>query len=596
MTLSIGQILNHRYRIVALLGHGVFGAVYRVWDLSLNKVCAIKENLDASPEAGRQFQREATMLASLQHPNLPRVTDYFFLVGQGQYLVIDLIEGEDLQTMLDRLNQPLPEAQALNWIEQICDALNYLHSQSQPIIHRDIKPANIKITPQGKAVLVDFGIAKIYDAQTKTTVAARAVTPGYSPPEQYDHTALTDACSDIYALGATLYTLLTKHEPIPSIQRLSANLPALRSLNPNVSPHVEKAILTAMEMQTTLRYSNAKQFQLALTTRPIVLPPTHTIAMPPTVYVAPDDDASTTISRLWKIIVFGGLPTLLLVAVAVGSSWFYNEQQHNVNVTLAQSYFNATNTQNAAIQLTATANQLVLQKTQIAQTVSWQQTSDANASIENAAQTSTASVYQTATASLATEQVAKSRTAIAQQTFVALTATEQDRKVQATVSAVIDATGKAVQTQNAIAARTATARANRTATAASLTETSKAMYQVQIYANQDWQDTRFYVNTGQIVVIEYKSGKWSPFSGLFLDGQGCLNIDPRICNPDPNYPDNIFAAIHAVLIGRIGNTVFTVGNSTALQSPTDGFVYLRINDKQIYDNSGFLNVALSIRP
>jgi len=93
-----------------------------------------------------------------------------------------------LQTMLDRLSQPLPEAQALNWIGQICDALAYLHSQSQPIIHRDLKPANIKITPQGKAVLVDFGIAKIYDAHTKTTIAARAVTPGYSPPEQYDHT------------------------------------------------------------------------------------------------------------------------------------------------------------------------------------------------------------------------------------------------------------------------------------------------------------------------------------------------------------------------------------------------------------------------
>lgn len=260
MLLVKGQTIHNRYRIVSLLGQGGFGAVYRAWDLSLNKVCAIKENLYASPEAGRQFQREATMLASLQHPNLPRVTDYFFLVGQGQYLVMDLIEGEDLQTMLDRLSQPLPEAQALNWIGQICDALAYLHSQSQPIIHRDLKPANIKITPQGKAVLVDFGIAKIYNAHTQTTVAARAVTPGYSPPEQYDHTALTDARSDIYALGATLYTLLTKHEPLPSIQRLSANLPTPRSLNPNISLHVEQAILTAMEMQAARRYSNAKQF------------------------------------------------------------------------------------------------------------------------------------------------------------------------------------------------------------------------------------------------------------------------------------------------------------------------------------------------
>ena len=121
----------------------------------------------------RQFIREAQLLANLSHPNLPRVIDYFVLAGQGQYLVMDYVEGEDLQDMLDRTAQPLPAAQALDWIGQVCDALTYLHRHDPPIIHRDIKPANIRITPHGRAMLVDFGIAKLYDPQARTTVGAR---------------------------------------------------------------------------------------------------------------------------------------------------------------------------------------------------------------------------------------------------------------------------------------------------------------------------------------------------------------------------------------------------------------------------------------
>ena len=266
MPLSTGQVLhNNRYRIDALLGQGGMGAVYRAWDTSLDMPVAIKENLDASSAAQRQFSREARILARLSHPSLPRVTDHFFIPGQGQYLVMDFVEGEDLQAMLDRFDL-LPEPQVLTWISQICDALAYLHSQPSPIIHRDIKPANIKIRPDGRAMLVDFGIAKVYDPQLATTIGAKAVTPGYSPPEQYGGGS-TDARSDIYALGATLYHLLTGQKPPESVQRMvgEATMPSPRRLNQQISPMVEQVILKAIEVTTERRFQSVGELRTALT-------------------------------------------------------------------------------------------------------------------------------------------------------------------------------------------------------------------------------------------------------------------------------------------------------------------------------------------
>ena len=233
MPLSPGQVLNNRYRIVKTLGQGGFGVVYRAWDASLDCPRAIKENLDTSPEAQRQFKREAQFLTVISHPNLPKVIDHFIIPGQGQ----------DLQEMLDERRGPLPEEQALPWIEQICDALEYLHAQVPQVIHRDIKPANIRITPAGRAFLVDFGLAKAYDANLQTTLGARAVTPGFSPPEQYG-LGTTDARSDVYALGATLYAVLSRQKPPASVDIVanSALKPVpLHTLNPQVSPEVSAA-------------------------------------------------------------------------------------------------------------------------------------------------------------------------------------------------------------------------------------------------------------------------------------------------------------------------------------------------------------------
>src|SRR5512136_402411 len=126
MPLQTGQVFNNRYRIVKLLGQGGFGAVYRAWDSNLNKPCALKENLDASQEAQRQFMREATVLANLSHPNLPRVTDHFFIPGKGQYLVMDFVQGEDLASLAEKQGGKVPLKQAVEWISQVADALVYL--------------------------------------------------------------------------------------------------------------------------------------------------------------------------------------------------------------------------------------------------------------------------------------------------------------------------------------------------------------------------------------------------------------------------------------------------------------------------------------
>jgi serine/threonine-protein kinase len=269
--LAPGEILQGRYHIIRLLGRGGMGAVYQAQDTRLgNRVVAVKENFDSSTEAQAQFQLEAMTLANVSHPNLPRVNDHFVEPSGQQYLVMDYVEGQDLQEMLDQRGQ-MTEAQALPWIEQVCDALEYLHGQNPPIIHRDIKPANIKITPAGKGMLVDFGIAKRYRPGQQTMAAARAVTSGFSPPEQYGG-ARTDVSSDVYALGATLYCLLTGQAPPDAMERLTGNeMISPRQLNRGVSSATEAAILRAMQLNPSGRPQSVREFRGMLESKPAVL-------------------------------------------------------------------------------------------------------------------------------------------------------------------------------------------------------------------------------------------------------------------------------------------------------------------------------------
>ena len=257
--------LYRRYRILAELGRGGMGAVYRAHDENLGVDVAIKENLFVSPEFAQQFRREATLLASLRHPSLPRVTDHFVIADQGQYLVMDFIAGDDARRRLQQHNGPLTEGEVVRWARDILDALIYLHGRPQPVIHRDIKPGNIKVTPEGRAVLVDFGLAKVHDDAQATAAGAKGLSPGYSPPEQYG-AGRTDSRSDLYALGASLYALLAGQPPPDSLERALRQkaLVPLRVLNPGVSAETALAIERALALKPEARFPSAVTFLAAL--------------------------------------------------------------------------------------------------------------------------------------------------------------------------------------------------------------------------------------------------------------------------------------------------------------------------------------------
>jgi serine/threonine protein kinase len=262
MTLERGSLLNRRYRIVEILGQGGMASVYRAVDENLGVDVAVKENLFTTDEYSRQFRREAVILANLRHPNLPRVTDHFAIENQGQYLVMDYIEGEDLRQRLDRLG-PLPDEEVIILGAAVCDALSYMHALNPSVLHRDIKPGNVKITPQGRIFLVDFGLAKVVQSTSlATTTGARAMTPGYSPPEQYG-TAHTDARTDIYSLGATLYSALTDALPEDGLARAmeQADLTPIRKRNQHTSRRLTAVIERALEVKPDDRYQNADEFK-----------------------------------------------------------------------------------------------------------------------------------------------------------------------------------------------------------------------------------------------------------------------------------------------------------------------------------------------
>jgi serine/threonine protein kinase len=264
MPLKNGFLLNNRYRILDILGQGGMGAVYRAVDENLDVTVAVKENSFFSEEYARQFQREARILASLRHPNLPRVFDYFVIDQQGQYLVMDYIAGDDLRQWMNR-EETISENEALQIGVAICNALIYLHSRVPAIAHRDIKPGNVKITPSGEVVLVDFGLVKVMDDKEITTSAARAMTPGYSPPEQYGPDP-TDHRSDIFSLGATLYASLAGYLPEDSLARATGKttLTPLQSYNPAVSDRTARVIEKALQLRFEDRWQTAQDFRAAL--------------------------------------------------------------------------------------------------------------------------------------------------------------------------------------------------------------------------------------------------------------------------------------------------------------------------------------------
>jgi serine/threonine protein kinase len=285
-SLELGTNVKHRYTIVAVVGQGGLGTVYQVRDAHApaQVTLALKETFDLSEGARQQFESEARWLEKLDHPNIPRVREYFQWHDR-LYLVMDFIFGENLELKLIRNRQrPLPELDVLRWIQPICNALAYLHAQNPPIIHRDVKPANIIVAPNGRPALVDLGIAKELnggDSRTATFIR-KAGTEGYAPPEQYAGKGTTGAHSDIYSLGATMYHLLTGQVPASAVERaaLDNQLIAPRKLNPILLPEVEAIIMRALAIRPADRFASMREMGAAVgevirlaTTSPFASPP-----------------------------------------------------------------------------------------------------------------------------------------------------------------------------------------------------------------------------------------------------------------------------------------------------------------------------------
>jgi eukaryotic-like serine/threonine-protein kinase len=288
--IKAGEVLRGRYKIRRIIGQGGMGCIYLADDLRLEgRLCALKEvehdrslPADLMREAREQFQREAVVLARLDHPNLPKVSD-FFSVGSRDYLAMDYVPGKDLRTlMMEARNASrfLEESDVLNWSSQLADALTFMHSQNPPILHRDIKPSNLKLTPNGLVKLVDFGLVKLLaPGEVTITILQGQGTALYTPLEQYGgDSGHTDARTDIYAFGSTLYHMLTNQPPADARERFldPDRLIPPRQINDQVSTRTEKAILWAMSLHPDDRPQSVEIFRESLlgNYQPVIRPPT----------------------------------------------------------------------------------------------------------------------------------------------------------------------------------------------------------------------------------------------------------------------------------------------------------------------------------
>ncbi len=266
--IETGTILQNRYLIEKQIGAGGMGAVYLAVDQRFESYVAIKETFYKDDELGEAFEREARLLNGLHHPNLPHVSDYF-TESSGHFLVMQFIEGEDLFETLKR-DGAFSQPDVLRWTNSLLDALDYLHSQEPPIIHRDIKPQNLKITTRGDVILLDFGLAKLNSDDTQNALSVFGYSRKYSPLEQIQGTG-TDARSDIFALGATMYHLLTGKPPIDVLARASAivagnpdPLASASEINKEIPVDIANVLNSALALNAAARFVSAKAMRQAL--------------------------------------------------------------------------------------------------------------------------------------------------------------------------------------------------------------------------------------------------------------------------------------------------------------------------------------------
>jgi serine/threonine protein kinase len=324
-----GSILQSRYRIVGPLGKGGMGAVYEAVDLHLHHTVALKQTLTSDQGLWKQFEREAQLLAQLDHPVLPRVSDYF-TEGHRAFFAMQFIDGPDLAEIIARRPGPLPAQTVVAWADQLLDALIYLHARERQIIHRDIKPHNLKVTQTGRIVLLDFGLAKSQSPDTSTPATCTSVfgyTPRYAPLEQIQDLG-TSPQSDIYALGATLYHLLTGTKPPDAVSRAAAlvgskpnPLRPANEVNRAIGAELAAILSRAMAQNPDERYASAAEFREVLrgvgrSNKPIVLRPSnHQSEELPA--VAGNDDTTTTIGGTDEMVWRGLSPPASAAAVII---------------------------------------------------------------------------------------------------------------------------------------------------------------------------------------------------------------------------------------------------------------------------------------
>lgn len=266
--LQAGVTLAKRYAIQEVIGVGGMGSVYRARDMhfpSVTKLVAVKEMINGAPDPlvreniVQNFEREANLLATLQHPSIPRISDYFTMESRS-YLVLEFIHGKDMEAIINETSGFLPESQVLTWAIELCDVLDYLHKHKpDPIIFRDMKPSNVMINHNGDVILVDFGIAKTFQSGIRGTMIG---TEGYSPPEQYRGEATPSA--DIYAMGATIHHALTRRDPRLEPPFSFSERP-IRRINSAVSPDLETVVNMALEYNPESRFRTAADMKQALT-------------------------------------------------------------------------------------------------------------------------------------------------------------------------------------------------------------------------------------------------------------------------------------------------------------------------------------------
>ncbi len=268
-------ILRERYRIINQLGHGGMGAVYQAMDENLNCLVVVKETFAINDEQRQAFRREAQLLANLNHPTLPKVMDHF-THDRGQFLVMEFVSGHDLAELMSLRERPFAVEKVVLWADQLLDALDELHSYDPPIVHRDIKPANLKVTLKDRIILLDFGLAKGAAGQMSTADAGShpqsiyGYTLNYAPLEQI-RGAGTDPRSDLYSLGATMWSLLTGQIPPDALARVGDKeegkpdpLRQAHELNPQVTTRVSEALQQAMSLNRNQRPASAAEMRAAL--------------------------------------------------------------------------------------------------------------------------------------------------------------------------------------------------------------------------------------------------------------------------------------------------------------------------------------------